>query len=147
MCFEFFVDERCLKQGEGKGRPSDPWLSPVSGIEAAFAAADVTLCLELAEGSFSSTWKHIHIFSKATICLSPVHFISSWHLSDWDRWKMFPTLDSLSTCQPFNFIVPNLLLIRLQNVSGWLRESDLLWSKLIATCSWGSLPLQHSLSH
>lgn len=42
MCFEFFVAERCLKQGEGKGGPSDPCLSHVSGIEEASATADVT---------------------------------------------------------------------------------------------------------
>ena len=78
-----------------------------------------------AEGVFMGMWKHIHIFNKVTIYPSPVHFIFSWHVSNWARWKMFPILGSLSTCQPFNFIVPNLLLIRLQNVSGWPGESDL----------------------
>lgn len=42
MCFEFFVAESCLKQGEGKGGPSDPCLSHVSGVEEASATADVT---------------------------------------------------------------------------------------------------------
>lgn len=46
MCFEFFVDERCLKQREGKGKPSDPCLSHDFGIEKASATADVTLCLK-----------------------------------------------------------------------------------------------------
>lgn len=44
MCFEFFVDERCLKQGEGKGRPSNLCLSHDFVIGKACAAADVTLC-------------------------------------------------------------------------------------------------------
>lgn len=44
MCFEFFVDERCLKQGEGKGRPRDLCLSHGFGIGKASATADVRLC-------------------------------------------------------------------------------------------------------
>lgn len=86
---------------------------PMTGIEKAFAPVELTLC-------FSCMWKHIQIFSKATICPSPVHFFFLGILNNWAIWKMFPILGSLSTCQPFNFTVPNLLLIRLQNVSSWL---------------------------
>lgn len=109
MCFEFFVNERCLKKREKKGRPNDLCLSHDFGIEKASAPAELTLC-------FSCMWKHIHIFSEATTCPSPVHFIMSWHLSNWARWKTFPTLGSLSTCQLFNFTVLVRMLIRLQNV-------------------------------
>lgn len=112
MCFEFFVDEGGLKKEVGKGRPLlVPWLWLWEGF---------------CPCRLDTVWKHIHIFWEATICPSPVHFIFSWHLSNWARWKMFPTLRSLSPCQPFNFTVPNLLLIRLQNVSSWLRVQYIL---------------------
>lgn len=53
MCFEFFVDERCLKQGEGKGRPGDLWLSHDFGIGKACAPADHDIVSpELVEGDF-----------------------------------------------------------------------------------------------
>lgn len=107
-----------LEKGRKKMHPSDACLSHDFGLEKAPAPADLTL-------RRSCVWKHVHIFSEATVCPSLVRFIFFWHLSNWARWKTFCTLGSLSTCQPFNFIFPNFLLIRLQNVSSWLGESNL----------------------